>query len=206
MTTALDALWRESLKLRLPIRGRKPLPSLLFFTDPLRTPHPEDVLGHLPRGAGMVFRAFGSDDAVTMGRRLARLARRRGVMFFVGADAALAVAVGAHGLHLPERLAHRPGRNRQLSRRFVVTAAAHGLPAILRANRSGLDAIVVSPVFPSTSPSAGRPLGPRKFSVLVRAAHAPVYALGGINTVSARRLRQSGAIGLAAVSALAVGS
>jgi thiamine-phosphate pyrophosphorylase len=150
----------------------------------------------------MVYRAFGAVEAITIGRRLVRLARRRGVKFFVGADSALAVAVGADGVHLPERLAHRPGVNRRLGRRFVVTAAAHGLPAILRANRSAIDAIVLSPVFPSASPSAGRPLGPRRFAVLARAAGAPVYALGGVDAVTARRLRRSGAIGVAAVSAL----
>ena len=197
-----DPTWR-AFALGRRASGRKPLPPLLFFTDPARTPDPGAALDRLPRGAGMVYRAFGAPDAVAVGRRLARRARRRGVLFFVGADAALAVAVRADGLHLPERLAGRAGTNRQLGRRFMITAAAHGLPAILRAGRSGVDAIVVSPVFPSASPSAGRPLGPRRFAALVRAAGAPVYALGGVNAVSARQLRRSGAVGLAAVSALA---
>jgi thiamine-phosphate pyrophosphorylase len=83
----------------------------------------------------------------------------------------------------------------------VLTAAAHGLPAVRRARLSGVDAIVVSPVFASASPSAGRPLGPMKFAELVRAAGVPVYGLGGVNAVSARRLLLSGAKGIAAVEA-----
>jgi thiamine-phosphate pyrophosphorylase len=202
--TTLEALWREARKLRLQAGGRKPLPPLLFFTDPVRTPDPEGVLRQLPRGAGLVYRAFGAADAASKGHRLARIARGRGVMFFVGADAALAIALRAGGLHLPERLADRPGWILRLRRRFVVTAAAHSLPAILRARRAGVDAIVISPVFPSASPSAGRPLGPRRFALLVRAASAPAYALGGVDAVSARRLRRSAAVGLAVVSALAM--
>ncbi|HLZ83598.1 MAG TPA: thiamine phosphate synthase, partial [Caulobacteraceae bacterium] len=159
MATDLDVLWRAARKLRGRRRSRKTLPPLLFFTDPVRTPYPENVLARLPRGSGIVFRAFGAADALEKARRLARLARRRGVAFFVGADVVLAIAARADGVHLPERLAGRPGDNQRLRRRFIVTAAAHGLPAARLARRAGVDAIVLSPVFPSASPSAGRPLG-----------------------------------------------
>jgi thiamine-phosphate pyrophosphorylase len=84
----------------------------------------------------------------------------------------------------------------------MLTGAAHGLPAILCARRAGLDALVVSPAFSSASPSAGTPLGSRRLAGLVRAAGGPVYALGGINAATARRLLHTGAAGLAAVEAL----
>jgi thiamine-phosphate pyrophosphorylase len=178
------------------------LPPLLFFTDPQRTPHPETVIARLPRGSGVVFRAFGASGAMAQGVALRRLARRRGVLFLVGADAALAVALRADGVHLPERLAGRTGLVRALKRRFLVTAAAHGLPAALRARRAGARGLVVSPVLPSHSPSAGRAMGPLAFTSLVRRAGAPVYALGGINAHTARRLTRSGAAGLAAIEGL----
>src|SRR5579859_3871743 len=203
MATDLDVLWRAARKLRGRRRSRKTLPPLLFFTDPVRTPYPENVLARLPRGSGIVFRAFGAADALEKARRLARLARRRGVAFFVGADVVLAIAARADGVHLPERLAGRPGDNQRLRRRFIVTAAAHGLPAARLARRAGVDAIVLSPVFPSASPSAGRPLGVRRLAALVRAAGAPCYALGGVNGRTARALWGSGAVGVAAVGALA---
>jgi thiamine-phosphate pyrophosphorylase len=174
----------------------------LFFTDPHRTPHPERVIARLPRGSAVVFRAFGAPDALSRGLALRRLARRRGVLFLVGADAALAVALRADGVHLPERLAGRAGLVRALKRRFLVTAAAHGLPAALRARRAGAEALVASPVFPSHSPSAGQALGPLAFATLVRRAGAPVYALGGVNARTARRLAGSGAAGLAAIEGL----
>ncbi|HET9185321.1 MAG TPA: hypothetical protein VFN82_04185, partial [Solirubrobacterales bacterium] len=44
-------------------RARKGLPSLLFFTDPVRTPDAEALAERLPRGAAIVFRAFGAPDA-----------------------------------------------------------------------------------------------------------------------------------------------
>jgi thiamine-phosphate pyrophosphorylase len=195
-------LWRAARRLGGRRGDAKSLPPLLFFTDPDRTPDPGRIVRRLPRGAGVVFRAFGAKAALGQGKALRAIAQRRGVLFLVGADAVLAARLRADGVHLPERLADRAGAIAALRRRFLVTAAAHGLPAALRARRAGVAAIVVSPVFPSRSPSAGRPLGPRAFATLVRAARAPAYALGGVDARTARRLHLSGAAGLAAIEGL----
>jgi thiamine-phosphate pyrophosphorylase len=183
-------------------RSARPWPRLLFFTDPARTPDPARVAASLPRGAAIVYRAFGAPDAVATGRGLSRIAHRRGLLMFVGAEPRLAAAVGADGIHLPERLAARAGVNALLRRRFRLTAAAHGLPAARRARAAGVEAVVISPVFPSRSPSAGAPIGALRFRILVRTARLPVYALGGVNPRTARALKGCGAVGLAAVEAL----
>jgi thiamine-phosphate pyrophosphorylase len=175
---------------------------MLFFTDPARTPDPLSVVARLPRGAGVVFRAFGAADAIRTGRALAKTCRRRGVMMLVGADARLAARLKADGLHLPERLAAQARRYRG---RFRVTAAAHSLPAALTARRAGAEAVVVSPVFPSRSPSARRPIGPRRLAVLVRRARTPVYALGGVKADNAGKLAATGVVGIAAVEGLTLG-
>jgi thiamine-phosphate pyrophosphorylase len=195
-------LWRTASTLRARAGLRKPPPPLLFFTDLDRTPHPARVIAGLPRGSGVVFRAFGAPDAAALGRALGRQARRRGVLFLVGADRALAARLGADGVHLPQRLAVRAGTIAALRRRFLVTAAAHDLPAALRAHRAGVDAIVVSAVFASASPTAGAPMGVMRFASLIRRAGAPAYALGGVNAGTVRRLRGSGAVGVAAVGGL----
>lgn len=183
------------------MRG-KALPRLFFFTDPARVSDPEAVLGRLPRGAGVVYRAFAVPDAVARGRRLARVARRRGLLLLAGADPGLAAAIGADGVHLPERAAMRATGLRRARPGWIVTAAAHSAAAIQHARRAGADAVFVSPVFPSTSPSAGRPLGPLRVAQLVRGARLPVYALGGIDAAAARRIARSGAAGFAAIDAL----
>jgi thiamine-phosphate pyrophosphorylase len=175
---------------------------VFYFTDPARAPDPEAAVGRLPRGAGVVYRAFGAPDAVARGRRLVRLARRRGLMVLAGADAALAARIGADGVHLPERAAGAALGLRRLRPGWIVTCAAHTAPAIVRARRAGADAVFVSPVFASASRSAGRPLGALRFAELVRGARLPVYALGGIDAVTARQIARSGAAGLAAVEAL----
>ena len=181
---------------------RKALPNLLFFTDPERTPDPAATAAKLPRGSAVVFRAFGAKDAVERGADLRAIARDRGLTLLVGADAALAARIGAHGVHLPERLAHRARRLKAAHPRWIVTAAAHSTLAARRALAAGADAVVVSAVFPSRSASAGAPMGAVRLAILVRAAQGPVYALGGVSNKKARLLKDTGLVGLAAVDAL----
>ena len=181
--------------------ARKGLPTLLFFTDPQRTPDAEAVTERLPRGAGVVFRAFGAADAEAQGARLAAIARCRGLRLLVGADAGLAARLGADGVHLPERLAHRAARLKAAHPGWIVTTAAHSARAARRALAAGADAAVVSAAFESRSASAGPPMGPIRMALLVRQAGGPVYALGGVSNKTARRLKDAGLVGLAAVDA-----
>lgn len=150
----------------------------------------------------MVFRAFGRADAEQQGRRLCAAARRRGVKLLIGADPRLAARLGAQGVHLPERLAWRSGALKRARRAWLVTAAAHSPRAVRAAKSAGADAVVLSAVFASASPSAGKPIGPLRLAGLARRAGLPVYALGGINDATAGRLKAAGLIGLAAVDGL----
>jgi thiamine-phosphate pyrophosphorylase len=179
------------------------LPNLLFFTDPARVPDPTTVAERLPRGAGIVFRAFGAPDAVEQGRRLRAIADARGLLLLVGAHANLAEGIGADGLHMPERLAADIPRLRAEHSRYLITVAAHDERAVRAAERAGADAVVVSPVFPSNSPSAGDPLGVEAVRDLVSATALPVYALGGVRARTVTQLIGGGLVGIAAVEALA---
>jgi thiamine-phosphate pyrophosphorylase len=182
--------------------ARKGLPHLLFFTDPARTPDAEAIAATLPAGGAIVFRAFGALDAEAQGLRLLKIARERRLKLLVGADHRLAARIGAHGVHLPQRLAHRAQPLNTARPGWIVTTAAHSPRAARQALAYGADAAVVSAAFASNSPSAGPPLGPVRLAALVRQAGGPVYALGGITNETARRLVDAGLVGLAAVEGL----
>jgi thiamine-phosphate pyrophosphorylase len=171
------------------------------FTDPARTPDPAALARRLPKGAALVFRAFAAADAEAQGRRLRALVHARGGRLLVGADAGLAARIGADGVHLPERAAARARALKAGRPGWIVTAAAHSLTAARRARAAGADAAVVSAVFPSRSPSAGAPIGTLRLAAVARRAGLPVYALGGVNELTARRLKDLPLAGLAAVAA-----
>jgi thiamine-phosphate pyrophosphorylase len=181
-------------------RRTREIPRLWFFTDPVRTPDLLAIVGRLPKGAVVVYRAFGAADADTTAKSLRRLTRARGLRLLIGADDSLAARVKADGVHLPERLAHRILRLKRGYPGWLISVAAHGAAAIGKARRA--DVVVLSAVFPSRSPSAGPALGPLRFAQLARASRAPVIALGGINNKNAPRLLGTGAVGLAAIEGL----
>ncbi|NEX91542.1 thiamine phosphate synthase, partial [Caulobacter sp. 17J65-9] len=129
----------------------------------------------------------------------AGIARTRGLTLLIGADAALAEACGAHGVHLPERaLAEAPGL-RTAHPEWLITGAAHGADALRAAEAAGLDAVLLSPVFPTRSASGHAPLGLERFAELTASTRLPVYALGGVDAGTAPALIGTGAAGVAAV-------
>ena len=102
------------------------LPPLFFVTDPGRTPDPVAVAERLPRGAGVIYRAFGATDAVATGRRLRETADERGLVLLIGLDAALAEICAADGVHLPERALDQGPALRARRAGWILTGAAHG--------------------------------------------------------------------------------
>lgn len=199
----MNRLLRTARTLR---RGRAAakadLPTLWFVTDPARTPDPVQIARGLPKGAGVIYRAFGAAGAESTARALAKVAKSRGLVLLIGADEGLAARVGAAGVHLPERAVRSAPRLRARRPGWIITGAAHSARALSAGRRAGLDAAMLSAVFPSNSPSAGKALGPVRFAALARGAGLPVIALGGVRTQTAPRLLATGAVGLAAVEGL----
>ncbi|MBC7769321.1 MAG: thiamine phosphate synthase [Phycisphaerales bacterium] len=176
--------------------GAPPIPALFFFTDPERTPDPCAVARRLPRGAAIVYRHFGAPGRARTARRLAAIARSRGLTLLIAADPEMAERVGAGGVHWPERMT--PVRSGGL-----MTVSAHGAEGLERAGQAGADACFLAPVFATRSASGRAPLGMFRASQLALSSRIPVIALGGISNETAPRLAGRGFAGIAAVDALA---
>ena len=201
-----DTLWRvagclarEAAKVsRAADRPHPNLPPLLFFTDPERTPEPWTVAARLPVGSGVVYRHFGASDPLETARRLRQATRARDGLLLIGRDVDLAEAVEADGVHLPEALIGGAARLADRHPGWTLTAAFHALSPM--PDLTGLDALIVSPVFPAGGASAGKPpLGVERLKALTAATDRPIYALGGIDASNAPQLIGSGAYGMAGV-------
>lgn len=178
------------------------LPDFILMTDEKRLADPLPVVRSLPENSAVILRHYGLPGREDLAVRLVALGRRRGIRILIAGDARLAHKVGADGLHMPEYLAARgPGRWRAWQRPdWLVTAAAHSPGALFRAARSGADAVLLAPVFRTASHPGSRPLGCLRFAAWCRVSPLPVYALGGVSETSQRRLKGSGAAGLAGIT------
>ena len=182
--------------------GGKRLPFLLFMTDEKRMADPLEAVKKLPRGAGVIFRHYGSANRRAMAKKLRRLCRLRRLVLLIAGDLNLARQLGC-GAHLPEGLAAKmPAEPRAFKKGGILTVASHGPRAIARAKYLGADGVILSPVFETRSHPQALPLGPLRFHLWIRRGTIPAYPLGGINQASCRRLGSLGISGYAGISGL----
>lgn len=173
------------------------LPPVFFFTDERRVDTVE-VLARLPAGTGVILRDYDRADRRRWCRTMVGHCRFRRLVPLVAGDWRLARSVGAAGVHLPEAILFAPPPMRRPG--WIVTAAAHSVTALRRAAVCGADAAFLSPVF-TTASHPGRPaLGAHRFARLAASARLPVYALGGIDARSMKRLPAARICGFGAIA------
>jgi thiamine-phosphate pyrophosphorylase len=191
------AAWARAVKARQrQPRGRA---VLWLFTDAARLADPFPVLRLLPPGlGGVVLRDDGLPGREALGRRIARLCRRRRLALSVAGDWRLAAALHA-GLHL------RGGRLPPCTPRWLprLTSSAHAVPDLLRARRAGVAVAFLSPVFATASHPGAHPLGPLRWGLAARRS-VGAGALGGIDGCAVQRLPRRLCHGAGAVGALYV--
>ena len=178
---------------------RSGLPPMILFTDDDRLTDPLAAAKALPRGSVVIVRARQPARRHTLAMALREVARAHGLFLLIAGDVALALKLGADGVHLSER---RIGEAAALRARhgLVVTAAAHSLAAVRRAG--WVDALILSAVLPTASHPERAALGVVRANLMARQMPKPVYALGGVTAKNAGRL--AGFCGIAAIGALAV--
>lgn len=172
------------------LTGSNPrLPRLIMITDRNRQGDPAGPVSRLPIGSAVILRDYDADNRPDLARQLRKLTRAQQVLLLIAGDEALAAQAGADGLHLPEHLLSDAAAIRRRHPGWLITAAAHSSAALRKAQTARLDAALLSPVFPTRSHPNAPVLGPYRHRALQNTApRLPVYALGGVNTSTARQL------------------
>jgi len=185
--------------------GATHLPALYFMTDEKRVPDPINIIRSLPKGTAVILRHYAVSNRDELAKELKKICQDCSLYLFVAADARLANKVAAHGLHLRERDLLSPDPCQRLwiqtAGRFV-TAAVHSERTLLFASKMGVNAALVSPVFPTKSHPGEPAMGILRLSGMSRLSRLPVVALGGITDTNACRLAGSACSGIAAVGGL----
>jgi thiamine-phosphate pyrophosphorylase len=122
---------------------------------------------------------------------------------FVNGRADVARALGAQGLHLGASDYSVPDARRVLGAEWHgwVGRSVHSVEAAVQAKEEAADYVIAGNVF-ETSSHPGRPAQGLEFVTRVARVGLPVIAIGGITAERAPLVREAGAYGVAAVTAL----
>jgi thiamine-phosphate pyrophosphorylase len=116
----------------------------------------------------------------------------------VNERADVAIACGAHGVHLRSDSMPAAVVRRLVPARFVIGASIHGADDL--AGAAGADYLIAGTVFPSESKRDGHGLlGVDGLGAIVRASSVPVLAIGGIALERMAEVAAAGASGVAAI-------
>ena len=116
----------------------------------------------------------------------------------------VALAAGAHGLHLPGH-GFAASRARAIAPPgFLIGRSVHHASEAARVEEEGgLDYLVFGTVFPTASKAGLAPAGVEGLAAAVAAVRLPVLAIGGVTAARAHDIAGAGAAGAAAIGMFA---
>ena len=122
------------------------------------------------------------------------------VPLLVNERADVAIAAGAHGVHLNVDGMPPSALRRFVPPGFIIGASVGEESECGRATEA--DYVGIGPVFVAGGASAGSAIGVARFSELAQRCAIPAVAIGGISTMNAASVMSAGAAGVAVISAL----
>lgn len=144
-----------------------------------------------------------TDERYKLGVKLRDVTYSYYAKLFVNGDAALARAIEADGVHLPQdglpvdvcRTVLQPG--------MLIGVSTHSIEEAREAESKGADFVTFGPVYYTPSKAQyGKPVGLDALRAVCAAVGLPVFALGGVKPDTIEEVVSAGAAGISMISAI----
>lgn len=133
---------------------------------------------------------------------IAALCRKYHIPFFVNDNVDIAIRCGADGVHVGQEDMAASDVRKKAGRQMMIGVSVHSVDEALRAVESGADCLGVGAMFSTSTKGNASVLPKETLRAICDAVNIPVAAIGGINKNNIKELADSGADGVALVSAI----
>lgn len=142
-------------------------------------------------------------ELFTAACKIRDITRNAGTIFIVNDRVDIALASGADGVHLGQEDLPLYEARKLAPIDFLIGISVGSVEEARNAEAGGADYVAVSPVFGTgTKPDAGPGHGTALVTAIKHTISIPVIGIGGIQKENVREVLQSGADGIAVVSAV----
>ncbi|HED16395.1 MAG TPA: Nudix family hydrolase [Gammaproteobacteria bacterium] len=198
--------------LNMPAADKPVINAIRLSSEYLITPHPDQDTAVFLRQLNVVLQQgirlvqlrapkLSEQAYAELAQQVVPLCHKHNALVLLNRRLDLVESLGADGVHISSQqlqtLSARP-----LAESLWVAVSCHHQEDLIRAEETGADFCVLSPVQATGSHPETSPLGWENFSRLVQDCRMPVFALGGMKRVDIVQAYRSGGQGVAAISGL----
>jgi thiamine-phosphate pyrophosphorylase len=148
-------------------------------------------------------KAMTARQLLPIAKEINELARRSDVLFIVNDRIDVALASGAHGVHLGQDDLPLIDARRITPPGFIIGISASSKEQAIQADLEGADYVALGPIFTTNSKKdAAKACGIEKLHEVSALISVPLLAIGGINNENVVDVIDAGADGIAVISAV----
>ncbi|MBP6143452.1 MAG: thiamine phosphate synthase [Proteocatella sp.] len=143
-----------------------------------------------------------TDRFLEEARTLKGVCEKFGVPFVINDNVDIAIASGAHGVHIGQEDMEAKTVRRLIGKDTILGVSVRSVEEAIMAERDGADYLGAGAVFHTDSKSDASYISREVLKDICSAVSIPVVAIGGINKENIKYLSQSGISGAAVISAI----
>ncbi|MFZ3072014.1 MAG: thiamine phosphate synthase [Thermodesulfobacteriota bacterium] len=135
--------------------------------------------------------------------RLRRLTKEFNALLFINDRIDVALAVKADGIHLGQNSFSPKDVRPLVGKKILIGVSAHSIKEALQAEKDGADFVTLGPVYRTPSKEKyGEPIGLSPLKKASKVLRIPFFGIGGIKKENIKEVLQTGASGVAVISAV----